>query len=97
MSRSRLPSSGEPSAHLALRRAQPCPCGGLRRKQKKPAWWNTPRAFHHAGLLVNEPPTTGGLPFIQSSDDINFDFCGVCLRASTGTSQLPILYRAAHK
>jgi hypothetical protein len=32
--------------------------------KKKPAWWNTPEVFDHAGLLVNEPPAAGELPFI---------------------------------
>jgi hypothetical protein len=31
-----------------------------------------PQAFDHVGLLVNKPPGTAGLPFIQSSDDFNF-------------------------
>jgi hypothetical protein len=28
-----------------------------------------PGVFDHVGLLVNGPPGTAGLPFIQSSDD----------------------------
>jgi hypothetical protein len=28
-----------------------------------------PMAFHHVGLLVNEPPGMAGLLFIQSSND----------------------------
>ena len=29
------------------------------------------KAFHHVGLLVNEPPGPAGLPFIESSDDLD--------------------------
>jgi len=29
-----------------------------------------PQAFHHVGLLVNEPPGMAGLLFIQSSDAV---------------------------
>ena len=36
-----------------------------RRQSKKEAdVIEHPKAFHHAGLLVNEPPGTAGLPFI---------------------------------
>ena len=36
---------------------------GLNPQKKKPAWSNTMQVFDHAGLLVNEPPATGELPF----------------------------------
>jgi hypothetical protein len=41
------------------------------REQEKPTWWDTLKAFHHVGLLVNEPPGPAGLPFIESSDDFD--------------------------
>jgi hypothetical protein len=31
--------------------------------KKKPAWWNTRQVFHHAGLLINKPSSSAGLPF----------------------------------
>lgn len=34
--------------------------------------------FQHAGLLVNEPPGMAGVPFIESSDDINSEFYMTC-------------------
>jgi uncharacterized protein YbcI len=33
-----------------------------------------PAAFDHVGLLVNGPPGTAGLPFIQSSDDKKLNY-----------------------
>jgi hypothetical protein len=30
-----------------------------------------PKEFHHVGLLVNKPPGTAGLLFIESSDDFD--------------------------
>ena len=33
-------------------------------KNKKTGVPEHPKAFEHAGLLVNEPPDTGGLPLI---------------------------------
>jgi hypothetical protein len=38
-------------------------------QQKKADVIELPKAFHHVGLLLNEPPDTVGLLFIQSSDD----------------------------
>jgi hypothetical protein len=32
--------------------------------EKKPARWNSRKVFHRAGLLVDKPPGTAGLPFI---------------------------------
>ncbi len=30
--------------------------------------------FDHVGLLVNGPPNSAGVPFIQSSDDFNVQY-----------------------
>ena len=32
---------------------------------------DTLKGFTHVGLLCNEPPSMTGLPFIQSSDELN--------------------------
>lgn len=42
--------------------------------QKKADVVEHPKVLHHVGLLFNEPPATvtpGGLPFNQSSEDVD--------------------------
>jgi hypothetical protein len=47
--------------------------GGLSPEEKKADVEKHPEVFLHVGLLVDEPPSPAGLPFIQSSDNIYFD------------------------
>jgi hypothetical protein len=42
----------------------------LAASEKKADVAEHPEVFDHVGLLVNEPPDSAGLPFIQSSEDI---------------------------
>ena len=43
-----------------------------RRGKKKADVAEHPEGFDHVGILVNQPPGTAGLPFIESSD---FNHC----------------------
>jgi hypothetical protein len=43
-------------------------------KNKKAGVAEHPDVIRDAGLLVNEPPAAGELPFVQSSDNFNSSF-----------------------
>ena len=49
---------------MAVANAERCWLRPRHQARKKADVIEHPKAFHHAGLLVNEPPGTAGLPFI---------------------------------
>jgi hypothetical protein len=50
-------------AFVTLRMTEPWSSSPALR-ERKPAWSNPLQVFDHAGLLVNGPPGTAGLPFV---------------------------------
>jgi hypothetical protein len=55
------------------------------RSKEKAGMVEHPKVSNHAGLFANEPPGQAGLPFIQSSDEIQLDFSGVEYQRRTGS------------
>jgi len=56
---------------LGSLRELPAEIATITTRTKKTDVSEHPEVFDHVGLLVNGPPGTAGLPFIQSSDDFH--------------------------